>query len=92
MNVVVMSKSDCPFCDKAKEHLAGLGIAYIEERYDDTDERQRMYDRLGLVDDERRVPQILVTELVDGVPTTVDHIKGYGALVAYDMEYRLAFD
>ena len=61
MNVIVKSKSDCPWCVKAKNWLAANGIAYVEEIYDDFNERQAMYDSLGLTDGlERTVPKIVV--------------------------------
>jgi glutaredoxin 3 len=52
--ITVYSKSNCPFCDRAKSLLESRGVAYttvsIEE---DTDARQHLVD-LGL----RSVPQI----------------------------------
>jgi glutaredoxin 3 len=61
--ITVYSKSNCPFCDRAKSLLESKGVAYttvsIEE---DTDARQHLVD-LGL----RSVPQIFNgTTLVPG--------------------------
>ena len=61
--ITVYSKSNCPFCDRAKSLLESRGVAYttisIEE---DTDARQHLVD-LGL----RSVPQIFNgTTLVPG--------------------------
>jgi glutaredoxin-related protein len=52
--ITVYSKSNCPFCDRAKALLESHGVEYttvsVEE---DTDARQRLLD-MGL----RSVPQI----------------------------------
>lgn len=61
--ITVYSKSNCPFCDRAKSLLESRGVAYttvsIEE---DSDARQHLVD-LGL----RSVPQIFNgTTLVPG--------------------------
>ena len=81
---IVRSKSGCPHCVIAKEALLQAGHEYVEEIYDDFDERQRMYDSLGLVGDKRTVPQVtLITEgghgrahtYIGDAKATVDHLN-----------------
>lgn len=88
MIVTVKSKDGCPSCVKAKEWLAGNNIAYVEERYDDANERQKMYDRLGLVGSARTVPQIVVTDDAGGERL----IQGFDALTRSGIEFDAAFD
>lgn len=42
--LTVFSKSGCPYCDKAKAHLAEQGIPFHEERLDDEAERLAFYE------------------------------------------------
>ena len=58
--ITINSKTNCPFCEDAKAFLADLGIPFEEAKYDDTAGRNVMYDRLGLVGDQRRVPQVML--------------------------------
>lgn len=88
MIVTVKSKDGCPFCVKAKEWLAGNNIAYVEERYDDANERQKMYDRLGLVGSARTVPQIVVS-YGNGDDRL---IQGYDRLIISGIEFDAGFD
>lgn len=79
MLVIVHSKSDCPYCKKAKEWLSDHGIAFTETIYDDYDARQAMYDGFGLVNGQRTVPQIVVDDV---------RIGGYNELLASDLALR----
>jgi glutaredoxin 3 len=60
VTITVNSKTDCPFCDDAKAFLADLGIPFVEAKYDDDAARNAMYDRLGLIGVQRRVPQVVL--------------------------------
>ena len=79
MLVVVQSKTDCPYCKKAKEWLTEHGIAFTEMNYDDYDARQAMYDSFGLVNGQRTVPQIVVDDV---------RLGGYSELLASDLALR----
>lgn len=79
MKIEVHSKTDCPYCKKAKEWLIDRDYHYEEFVYDDNDARQAMYDRFGLVAGQRTVPQIVV----DGVL-----IGGYTQLITSDLAVR----
>ena len=79
MKIEVHSKTECPYCVKAKSWLNEKGIEFELFVYDDNTERQAMYDRFGLEGDQRTVPQIVV----DGV-----RIGGYTDLVNSDVADR----
>jgi glutaredoxin 3 len=86
MKALVYTKTICPYCAMAKQYLTEHGIEYIELRYDDDDERQSMYDELGLVGWKRTVPQVFVIE-ADGEP---QRIGGYNDLLHSDLAMRAA--
>lgn len=52
---------DCPFCHRAKAFLEEKRISYTEHVLDPP-ARQELYDHLELVDRERTVPQIILTD------------------------------
>ncbi len=79
MKIEVHSKTDCPYCTKAKAWLSDRNISFELFVYDDADERNAMYDRFGLETGQRTVPQIFV----DGV-----RLGGYSDLVKSDVEDR----
>lgn len=79
MYIVIHSKTDCPYCKKAKDHLAQHGVPYDEFIYDDFDARQVMYDKFGLEGNQRTVPQIVV----DG-----ERIGGFTELMQSDVVAR----
>jgi glutaredoxin len=73
MNIVIHTKTGCPYCDKAKEFLTQKGIKYDAILHDDLSDRQAMYDSFGLEGNKRTVPQIVI----DGI-----RIGGYNELVS----------
>lgn len=79
MNIVIHSKTDCPYCKAAKNYLTSNGVPFREMIYNDNDRRQALYDELGLAGAARTVPQIVV----DGV-----RIGGFNALMASDVVAR----
>jgi glutaredoxin len=84
MKIEVHSKTNCPFCKKAKLYLSRHNIPFEEYVYDDDKERFSMYDRFGLVGDQRTVPQIVVLEN-DG---TFSRIGGFVDLIGSDLITR----
>lgn len=70
MEVVIYSKSDCPFCDKAKEWFTTRGHTYTEHRMDNEEQRLAFYQTIPGA---RSVPQIFI----DG-----EHIGTYDDLMA----------
>lgn len=79
MQIVVFSKTDCPYCTRTKEYLAGHGLPYTEKLLDDFDQRQAMYDSFGLVHGKRTVPQIVIDSV---------RIGGYTELLQSDVVAR----
>lgn len=79
MKIEVHSKTECPYCTKAKAWLNERGIPFDLLVYDDDAERQAMYDGFGLEGNQRTVPQIFV----DGV-----RLGGYTALIESDVADR----
>lgn len=88
MKVILYTKTDCPFCDKAKDWLDEHLIDWKALVFDNFVERQVMYDSLGLKGVERSVPQILVVDMVDGKEEVVEHIKGFTGLIDSGLENR----
>ncbi len=80
MKLEVHSKTDCPYCSKAKEFLKENGIEYAEFVYDDPVERNSMYDSLGLIGNQRSVPQIIL--ISNGVR---QRVGGYTDLIKSDI-------
>jgi len=79
-SAIVFTSSTCPYCQVAKQILQEHGISYREQVYDDYAQRQTLYDDLGLIAEQRTVPQIFaVTE--DGGRT---YIGGYNDLLRSD--------
>src|SRR6056300_378507 len=82
MEVVVYSKSNCPFCVKAKDWLDQHGISFTENKLDDEEQRMAFYQKINGVAEEvgkgfevRRVnsvPQIFIDQ---------KHIGGYDQLM-----------
>ena len=62
MTALIYSKTECPFCHATKLYLQEHQIPYQEVVYDDDQQRQQMYDELGLRDRQRTVPQIFIID------------------------------
>ena len=76
MTIELYTKTLCLYCSKAKQYLTAHKLPYTELLFDDDSQRQVMYDELGLVGNQRTVPQIFVSK--DGVRT---RIGGYSDLL-----------
>jgi glutaredoxin len=66
ISVEIKSMPDCKFCTSAKEWLASRGIRYVETSIPNADDRQAIYDSLGLVGGKRTMPQIFCTDSESG--------------------------
>jgi glutaredoxin len=84
MKIEIYSKSDCPYCHLAKSHLTQHGITYLEQVYDDYEQRQSMYNSLGLQGHQRTVPQVFLIES-NGHR---ERIGGYSELIQSDLIAR----
>lgn len=76
--LIMITKSDCPYCDKAKEYLAIHGIPFDARTMDSRPEREKLYDKLGLTGNKRSVPQIF---LVDTIDDRSVRVGGYAEMV-----------
>ena len=84
MQIEIYSKTDCPYCQMAKQYLTGHGVAYTEHVYDDFAQRQEMYDAMQLTGSQRTVPQVFLIES-DGQRVS---IGGYKELIRSDVIAR----
>lgn len=84
MLIQIYSKTDCPYCIKAKTYFQTNSLPYSETVLDRAEDRQALYDRIGLVGDKRTVPQIFLHE-TDGTNT---RIGGYDELLRSDLLAR----
>ncbi len=60
LKVFIHSKDGCPHCVEAKAWLDQHGIPYKELLHNDPAVRQALYDRMGLREGQRTVPQIML--------------------------------
>ena len=63
MDVVIYSKSNCPFCEKAKAWFKQHGFTFTENRLDDEEQRLEFYQK---VPGARSVPQIFIDDKLIG--------------------------
>lgn len=82
LTLKVYTKSDCPWCERAKEWLDVQHVPYITVVLDDVAARNEFYDELGLLNGNRTMPQIVV-EFLDGEQI---HIGNYEALTTSRVE------
>jgi glutaredoxin 3 len=83
----IYSKSDCPWCQLAKEYFFEHDMYYTEYLYDDYTARQAMYDMLRLVNPQRTVPQIFFMH-----GDSREYIGGYNDLIRADFTDRLQME
>ena len=84
MKVEIFSTSTCPYCQLAKDYLRKYDIPYQEIVIDNTDERQELYNNLGLEGNKRTVPQVFLIES-NG---TRNRVGGYTDLTQSDIVAR----
>ena len=63
MKVEIYSKSNCPFCEKAKQWFRSHGYEYIEHKLETNEERAALYQRIPGA---RSVPQIYIDDKLIG--------------------------
>ena len=72
MEIIIYSKNNCPFCNKAKHLVKMIGHEYTEKKMEDFDSPQAMLEDIGK--QVRTMPQIKI----DGVL-----VGGYNQLVEF---------
>ena len=75
MRVVIVTKKDCPWCDKAKDLLRETGIAFFEMHISEHPSFRTFFGHLGV----KTVPQIFTKdERIGGYDDLVQHLGSRG--------------
>jgi glutaredoxin len=75
MKIIVYSKNNCTYCNKAKTLLKNLGLTYEEKKYEDFESVDALLEDIGKK--VRTMPQIKIDD---------ELIGGYNQLVEYFVE------
>jgi|TARA_B100001093_G_scaffold211768_1_gene203235 glutaredoxin len=77
LNVVVYSKSNCVWCDRAKNLLDSVDLSFNEIDLSDDIERNEFYKKIG--EGVKTVPQIFIDDIrVGGFPELVTWFEENG--------------
>lgn len=90
MDVLIYSKSNCPFCERAKAWFTQHGFGYTEIKLDDEEQRLAFYQKLP---NARSVPQIFINDkhigTYDNLMAIADTlIKKQGGLMEFSETYK----
>lgn len=90
MDVLIYSKSNCPFCEKAKAWFTQHGILFTEIKLDNEEERLAFYQK---VPHARSVPQIFIDNKLIGTYNDLmakadTIIKTQGGLLEFSQTYK----
>ena len=75
MNIVVYSKNNCVWCDRAKNLLNSVNLPFDEIDLSDDTKRTEFYNKIG--EGVKTVPQIFIDD---------DLVGGYTDLIEYYLE------
>ena len=76
-NIIVYSKNNCGYCDKAKALLKGLGLSFETRRMEEFESVDAMIKDIG--SRVRSMPQIKINgELVGGYNQLIEHYNKEG--------------
>ena len=77
MTIVVYSKNNCVFCNKAKHLVKSLGLDYTEKKMEEFDSPQAMLEDIGK--QVRTMPQIKIDgKLVGGYNQLIEYFADHG--------------
>jgi glutaredoxin len=77
MEIIVYSKNNCVFCNKAKQMLKNLGLDYKEKKMEDFESVESMLEDIGKK--VRTMPQIKIDgKLVGGYNQLVEYFADQG--------------
>ena len=77
MEIVIYSKNNCVFCNKAKHLVKSLGLTYTEKKMEEFDSPQAMLEDIGK--QVRTMPQIKIDgKLVGGYNQLVEYFADLG--------------
>jgi glutaredoxin 3 len=90
LDVTIYSKSNCPFCDKAKFWFKSHGYTYTEINLDDEEQRLAFYQKIPGA---RSVPQIFIDEKLIGtyddfMKVADTYVKKEGGLLQFSETYK----
>jgi glutaredoxin len=87
-NILVYSKNNCVYCDKAKLLLKNLGLNYNEKKFEDFISTEALYEDIGK--NVRSMPQIKINgDLIGGYNQLVEYLHDKGLV---DFEGKLTTD
>ena len=76
-NIIVYSKNNCGYCDKAKALLKGLGLSFETRRMEEFESVDSMIKDIG--SRVRSMPQIKINgELIGGYNQLIEHYNKEG--------------
>ena len=77
MEIIIYSKNNCVFCNKAKHLVKSLGLTYNEKKMEEFDSPQAMLEDIGK--QVRTMPQIKIDgKLVGGYNQLVEYFADKG--------------
>ena len=77
MKIIVYSKNNCTYCNKAKTLLKNLGLTYEEKKYEDFESVDALLEDIGKK--VRTMPQIKINgELIGGFNQLVEYFVEQG--------------
>ena len=76
-NIIVYSKNNCGYCDKAKALLKGLGLSFEVKKMEEFESVDAMIEDIGKK--VKTMPQIKIDgELVGGYHQLIEHLDDKG--------------
>jgi thioredoxin reductase (NADPH) len=76
-NILLYSKNNCGYCDKAKFLLKNLGLNYTEKKFEDFTSTESLFEDIGK--NVRSMPQIKINgELIGGYNQLVEYLHDKG--------------
>ena len=71
--IIVYSKINCGYCIKAKNLLTNLSLEYIEKKFEDFSDVQKLYEDIGK--NVKSMPQIKINgELIGGYNQLIEYL------------------
>jgi len=77
MEIIIYSKQNCTYCNKAKSLVKNLGLEYTEKKMEDFKSTEAMLEDIGK--QVRTMPQIKIDgKLIGGYNQLVEHFADMG--------------
>lgn len=78
-HIVLYSKDKCGYCVKAKLLLKNLGLGYVEKKFEDFENTEKLFEDIGK--QVRSMPQIKINgELIGGYNQLVEYLTDKGLI------------